>query len=80
MFGSSAALKAVQLENAQLRLELDELKKLVEQIVVTAVTEEDVSGIVGDAVREAMDDFDVDSAVESAVENVLDRATISVRF
>lgn len=80
MFGSSAALKTVQLENAQLRMELDQLKKLVEAITQDAVTQQEISGLVSEAVQEAMQDMDIEREVESAVENVLDRASISVRF
>ena len=52
MFGSSAALKAVQLENAQLRLELEELKKLVQAITQDAVTQQEISGLVSEAGNE----------------------------
>lgn len=80
MFGSSAALKTIQLENAQLRMELNELKALVEAITRDAVTQQEISGLVSDAVHEAVSDIDFAAEVESAVENVLDRASISVRF
>lgn len=80
MFGSSAAIKALQLENAQLRMELKALAELVQSLDSKFVTEFDVNNLINDAVDEKLQDLDISSEVESAVENCLDRATISVRF
>jgi len=80
MFGSSAALKNLQLENAQLRMELKALTELVQNIETRLVTEMEINSLIEDAVNEKWHDIDIAAEVESAVENCLDRATISVRF
>jgi hypothetical protein len=80
MFGSSAALKNLQLENAQLRMELKALTELVQSINDRVLSEMEINSFIEDAVNDRMSGIDIAAEVESAVENCLDRATISVRF
>lgn len=80
MFGSSAALKAVQLENAQLRLELEKLTKLVEAVQAEVLSELELNALIDEAINEKINDIDIAAEVETAVENCLDRANISIRF
>lgn len=78
MFGSSAALKAVQVENAALKLQIEELRKMVETL--TERFDNDLDALIESKVDEGIRNIDLSDEIESAVDVIMRNATVSIDF
>ena len=77
MFGSSAALKTLQLENAQLRLQLEELRTMIEEAQARF---DELPQIIEDKVDEGIRNIDLTDEIESAVSDIMRHASVSIDF
>ena len=77
MFGSSAALKTLQLENAQLRRQLEELRTMIEEAQARF---DELPQIIEDKVDEGIRNIDLSDEIESAVSDIMRHASVSIDF
>lgn len=77
MFGSSTALKTLQLENAQMRRQIDELRKMIEEAQARF---DELPMVIEAQVDEGIRNIDLSDEIESAVHDLMRNATVSIDF
>ncbi len=76
MFGTSA-LKAVQLENAELKAQIVKLQELVERLTERM---DELPQVIESQVDDAVRNIDLSDEIEHAVNDVMRNATVSIDF
>ena len=76
MFGTSA-LKAVQLENAELKAQIVKLQELVERLTERM---DELPMVIESQVDDAVRNIDLSDEVENAINDVMRNATVSIDF
>ena len=76
MFGTSA-LKAVQLENAELKTQITKLQELIERLTERM---DELPMVIESQVDDAVRNIDLSDEIESAVSDVMRNATVSIDF
>ena len=76
MFGTSA-LKAVQLENAELKTQITKLQELIERLTERM---DELPMVIESQVDDAVRNIDLSDEIESAVSDIMRNASVSIDF
>lgn len=76
MFGTSA-LKAVQLENAELKTQIIKMQELIERLTERM---DELPMVIEDKVDEGIRNIDLSDEIESAVSDIMRNASVSIDF
>jgi len=76
MFGTSS-LKAVQLENAELKTQIMKLQELVERLTERM---DELPMVIESQVDDAVRNIDLSDEIEHAVSDIMRNATVSIDF
>ena len=76
MFGTSA-LKAVQLENAELKAQIVKLQELIERLNERM---DELPMVIESQVDDAVRNIDLSDEIESAVSDIMRNASVSIDF
>ena len=76
MFGTSA-LKAVQLENAELKTQITKMQELIERLTERM---DELPMVIESQVDDAVRNIDLSDEVENAINDVMRNATVSIDF